>query len=553
MPVLRAIFILTAVGLVSFPAQAKYSGGSGTAKDPWRIATKKDLITLAGSPADFASHFRVIADIDLSGQAYTMALIAPATKTGPNWTFEAVPFTGVFDGNGHKITALAINDGKRGPGYFGLFGCIGRGGLVTNLRLERVNITAGAVAQYVGGLAGLNDSGTITDCSIAGDITGAHSTKVGALAGENGTAGTIARCHVLSGTVRGGVEAGGLVGRNVSGARITDCDAADNVVAEGFHVGGLVGLNQGTIARCQATGSITHSVLMAWGLGGLVGHNDGMIIHCRATGSVTGERSTQLLGGLVGENGRRAAIIDCSATGKVTSEQGPGVGGLVGTNAGLVTHCCATGGVAGALLSGGLAGGNGGAITNCYATGSATGSGGGVAGGGLAGSNDIAGTIVNCYATGSVTGFSGAGGLAGSNGGAITNSYAVGRVTGAGTWLGGLVGLLPPDTAAQTANCFWDTQTSGQTKSKGGTGENHGPDADGEDLSRRLVGFQLRVGHRGEEDVSIPAIQPCRRFELRRQGESQGLCQARAQLVEDLRRLDQSPAAQMPARGRLEL
>jgi hypothetical protein len=43
---LREIPFLIAICSVIFPVQAQYSGGSGTAEDPYQIATAADLIAL---------------------------------------------------------------------------------------------------------------------------------------------------------------------------------------------------------------------------------------------------------------------------------------------------------------------------------------------------------------------------------------------------------------------------------------------------------------------------------------------------------------------------
>ncbi len=88
-------------------------------------------------------------------------------------------------------------------------------------------------------------------------------------------------------------------------------------------------------------------------------------------------------------------------------------------------------------------------------------------GGGLVGTND--GTITNSYARGDIDAlpFGVAGGLIGNNGATITNCYSTGRVTAAVGFQGGLVGF---GLAAFAVNCFWDTETSGQATSQGGTG-----------------------------------------------------------------------------------
>jgi hypothetical protein len=68
---------------------------------------------------------------------------------------------------------------------------------------------------------------------------------------------------------------------------------------------------------------------------------------------------------------------------------------------------------------------------------------------------------------GNVTGDGRVGDLVGWNDGTVTNSYATGRVTGT-TNVGSLVGW---GGAHLVTNSFWDTQTSGQTASAGGTGK----------------------------------------------------------------------------------
>jgi hypothetical protein len=48
----RTIPLLVAFCIVSFPAQAQYSSGSGTADDPYQIATAGDLMLLGESRED---------------------------------------------------------------------------------------------------------------------------------------------------------------------------------------------------------------------------------------------------------------------------------------------------------------------------------------------------------------------------------------------------------------------------------------------------------------------------------------------------------------------
>ena len=85
--------------------------------------------------------------------------------------------------------------------------------------------------------------------------------------------------------------------------------------------------------------------------------------------------------------------------------------------------------------------------------------------GGLVGSNE-GGSLNYCYATGTVSGVRMVGGLAGENYGSMAFCYSTGSVSGTGDYIGGLVG-----DGMTATSCFWDTQTSGQTSSSGGTGK----------------------------------------------------------------------------------
>ena len=90
--------------------------------------------------------------------------------------------------------------------------------------------------------------------------------------------------------------------------------------------------------------------------------------------------------------------------------------------------------------------------------------------GGLLGSNTIGGNITNCYSTVTVNGNEKVGGLVGYTKGSVTMCYSTGMVISEGQNAGGLVGERDPSYGNVT-DCFWDTQTSGQTTSAGGTGK----------------------------------------------------------------------------------
>jgi len=160
---------------------------------------------------------------------------------------------------------------------------------------------------------------------------------------------------------------------------------------------------------------------------------------------------------IVGEGGRIEDIGVVNAD--VTSTAY--IGGLVGVNKGTVSNSYSTGSLTGVEWVGGLVGQNDGTVSNSYSTGYVTSD---SSGGGLMGGN--VGTVSNSYSTSSVTGDSGAGGLIAVNSGTVSNSYSTGSVTG-NDYLGGLVGY----SEGTVSDSFWDTETSGQASSAGGTGK----------------------------------------------------------------------------------
>jgi hypothetical protein len=142
-------------------------------------------------------------------------------------------------------------------------------------------------------------------------------------------------------------------------------------------------------------------------------------------------------------------------------------GGLVGYSSGTVSNSYSSGNVTGYGAVGGLVGTNGyGTVSNSYSTGSVTGY---EYVGGLVGWH--ADTVQYSYSGCNVTGSFSVGGLVGYNygsDGTVSNSYSTGNVTGEER-VGGLVGWTHYSTVSSS---FWDTETSGQATSDGGTGKN---------------------------------------------------------------------------------
>ena len=196
------------------------------------------------------------------------------------------PFTGTFDGNGHTISGLFIDNDKK---YQGLFGHVAGNAGVQHLTVM------GSVRgiTYISGIAGYNDRGTITDCTSF--VTVYADKDTGGITGYN-YLGEISDC-INHGTVTCSLYCGGITGYNNFGS-VTDC------------------LNTGDISGIENVGGIT----------GIICGN--RLTGCSNTGRVTGE---ECAGGIAGVNRDAGIIENCCNTGIIKCHKG--VGGIAGWNA----------------------------------------------------------------------------------------------------------------------------------------------------------------------------------------------------------------------------
>lgn len=212
-----------------------YSGGEGTAADPYVLKTAQDLQMLVSTPGDWTSenYFRMDADIDAS------ALTSGIGSTSS-------PFAAIFDGNGHSIKNLNLTSNSVGSAV-GLFSCI-NGGTVKNLGVTGARVSG---ATYVGILAGQLRGGSVECCFTTGTVSGS-SICVGGLVGEN-EAGYILNCYSGASVENpDDYAAGGLVGKNRG--QIANTYASGSVTGYDY-VGGLVGANYGTVKNSLALNS----------------------------------------------------------------------------------------------------------------------------------------------------------------------------------------------------------------------------------------------------------------------------------------------------------
>ena len=152
-------------------------------------------------------------------------------------------YSGIFDGQNHTISGLYLNQMGM-AGCVGLFGHVGSGGKVSNVRVldSYFSVNGG-----VGGVCGYND-GTITNCYNAGMInklTDDYTNDFGGVCGYN--TGTIIDCY-NTGNVSGVAFNGGVCGDN--DGTIINCYNTGGVSGD-YHVGDICGDNYGaTVTNC---------------------------------------------------------------------------------------------------------------------------------------------------------------------------------------------------------------------------------------------------------------------------------------------------------------
>lgn len=296
--------------------------GSGTATDPYLIASKADLLTLQTLCSDQGSHFagvsfRQTADIDMAQDTAFYGI--GASKTYLRDPEATAYFSGSYDGGGHTIKGLNICHllyGQEGrvsfssPSNVGLFGTLGQGASVTGVNIDATSRITGFSA--VGGIAGyMQDGSSVSDCTVAAQIT----------AYNNNAGGIVGSAHAR---------------RFTAGIAITRCRFTGRLTGDGFNYGGIVGMNYGLVQQCVNDGEVLAIDLNPINyddhriVGGIAGDNRGSVRNCVNTGHLLGKAQT---GGIVGFNTSAlgmGSVQACLNLGRLDVEQREYAGAVVG-------------------------------------------------------------------------------------------------------------------------------------------------------------------------------------------------------------------------------
>ena len=290
-------------------AQTQPSEGDGSSEHPFLINTAEELKWYAsyvnGESGDNVVHNTACAqlmnDIDLStvcGEG--KGNWTPIAKDGIYGRLSSNKFDGVFDGNGHTISNLYIND--ENGSKLGLFGYIYptmQKTSVKNLKMRNVQIVG---KEYCAAVCG---------CGIGV---------------------TFENIEVISGSIAGFSEIYGISG---CGGSARNCINRANVTVERTYAAGIISNIAGEVSNCSNYGKITAGNGRA---GGIAAGSNGFtqLINCanygeiHVTGTVNG--TDYAVGGLLGYPWN-IEISNCANFGNIyLKEQSDIVGVIVGTH-----------------------------------------------------------------------------------------------------------------------------------------------------------------------------------------------------------------------------
>lgn len=243
-----------------------------------------------------------------------------------SWTpIEA--FYGVLDGNGYKISNLAVSEiiNTNYGACSGFIGLLGRGGIIRNLNIDG-NVTINTDASVtVGGLVGYANEAEISNCGFDGNLT-------------------------VSLTAYGS-SVGGLVGYIKGATIVKQARTTGNIdSSSSSYVGGIVGDGSGDLQNCESWMHI--SILGGASIGGVAGRfDDGSMHDVHFHGIINSDSGA---GGLVGSFAD-GILEDSSFDGELFFQNllaNDNIGGCAASSSGIITNCTSDGTIVGTLKDG---------------------------------------------------------------------------------------------------------------------------------------------------------------------------------------------------------
>ncbi|WP_295731233.1 hypothetical protein [uncultured Muribaculum sp.] len=317
--------------------------GDGSLETPYIIEDSHSLLVLGRlmEAKDFytrGKYFRLTRDISINSHV----LDPDGSLCGDSLSLDAwTPigrdsygkgFYGVFDGGGHTISGLYINDASAKNS--GLFGYIDKEGEVRNLKLADSYICGG---EATGGIIGLS-RGTVMDCENKATVRAVGPThQSGGIVGKLAD-GIIIRCrnagHISGWTYPDeygsmwNCETGGIAGS--AAAKIDSCINVGYVKALDWgSVGGITGSVSSSVTNSVNEGVVTSDHEAA--IGGIAGNNSSYVSGCINRGRLIATCPGSCVGGIIGSNNFNSRIYGSENHGEIICDvDSVYVGGIVG-------------------------------------------------------------------------------------------------------------------------------------------------------------------------------------------------------------------------------
>lgn len=265
MPAALAADTVDVSALPEYTADADTSAGAA-----YKISTEESLRAFAAAvKADDGK-----GTYNLSGVSFYLAndiaLTGAWTPVGNGVSAVKDFFAGMFDGCGHTISGLNVQSSTANQG---LFAAINQ---ATIRSLNVSGVVSCGTKNYIGGIVGKVQAGTIENCSFSGSVTGGYTggiagglssndvtisgcvnaadvtgTTAGGILGYCGTAATIQNCY-NTGSITGSDKAGGIVGQLKKGT-IENCYSIGDIGGKASQKGGIFAFSNATVKNCYYT------------------------------------------------------------------------------------------------------------------------------------------------------------------------------------------------------------------------------------------------------------------------------------------------------------
>ena len=337
--------------------------GDGTEAAPYQISTADELLWFADQVNKSAKKSTSMLWAKLTGDIDLKEVKTWTPIGNYNSYSDYVEFGGVFDGAGHRIYNLTIDNTKA---YQALFGRV-NGGTIKNLTVKGSITTSTTSTAYAAGIVAYGNSATVENCTNEVHVTAIQKGYVAGVIAYASASSVIKGCkntEIISGC---GDYVGGICA-NASKSSITNCMNSGAISNSGkpasyaYCTGGIVGsVDTSSISMCGNTGTITSTLKRTGGIAGSIGSygGGGSVDKSFNTGAITGIYG---VGGIVGDAaGKDSSISDCYNQGNVTA-QSP-------TPTFSDTNAKGVGGIIGGVSSNTITGIT---LSNCYSTGNIT-------------------------------------------------------------------------------------------------------------------------------------------------------------------------------------